>query len=83
MRDCNSFYFDFFRNKLTNLHTQLSRSHTSISSKNNTSSKIYITNTETNESEAVSFEGLLKENEIEDKTSISQVRFNIKFYLIK
>ncbi|CAH1103096.1 unnamed protein product [Psylliodes chrysocephalus] len=60
------------RNKLTNLHTQLSRSHTSISSKNNTSSKIYITNTETNESEAVSFEGLLKENEIEDKTSISQ-----------
>ncbi|CAG9855214.1 unnamed protein product [Phyllotreta striolata] len=54
------------RTKSSNLHNQLSRSHTSISPKNK-SSKIYISNAENSESEGVSFEGILKENKNDDK----------------
>ncbi|XP_049817232.1 rho GTPase-activating protein conundrum-like [Aethina tumida] len=52
------------RHQSTNLHNQLSRSHNSITISNNCS-KVYINSTDSNEDEAVSFEGLIKQNDVD------------------
>lgn len=55
---------EVFRDKTTNLHNQLSRSHNNITiSTTNNCSKIYIHSNDTIENDAVSFEGLIKQND--------------------
>ncbi|KAJ8945595.1 hypothetical protein NQ314_009118 [Rhamnusium bicolor] len=58
--------------KTTNLHNQLSRSHNNITiNTNNNCSKIYIHSNDTNEIDAVSFEGLLKKNDSNQLNSVN------------
>ncbi|CAH0562543.1 unnamed protein product [Brassicogethes aeneus] len=52
------------RHQSTNLHSQLSRSHNSITVQNNCS-KVYLNSNDSNEDEAVSFEGLIRQNDID------------------
>lgn len=54
---------DLYREPTPNFHTQLTRSHNSILTTNNNCSTVYIHCNEPNENEALSFEGLIKQNE--------------------
>ncbi|KAH1023311.1 rho GTPase-activating protein conundrum isoform X1 [Dendroctonus ponderosae] len=58
---------DIFTGHTPNLHTQLTRTSNNIVTTNNHCSTVYIHCNEPNENEAISFEGLIKQSEVNNK----------------
>ncbi|XP_056646867.1 rho GTPase-activating protein conundrum-like isoform X2 [Diorhabda sublineata] len=60
---------DVLRDRPNNLHSPLSRSHTNISTN---CSKVYLNRSDENEIQAVSFEGMLKKDDSQENTVITE-----------